>query len=152
MEMAGKGVSVTLFDMPDTIKIAKGIIKASGLKNIDFIRGDFLSDAVGNGYDLIFISQVIHSFSAENNAGLLGKCREALNPGGRIAVQEFYLDKNRAAPVSSALFSVNMLVNTAGGRCYSPREIRQWLSGLGFTGIREKKLDDTVLVTGKKSE
>ncbi len=151
MEMAGKGAAVTLFDMPDTIKIARGIIRKSGLGNIDFIKGDFMSDDIGSGYDLIFVSQVLHSFSPDGAISLLKKCRDALNPGGRIAVQEFYIDKSRAFPSNSALFSVNMLVNTEGGRCYPPSEIKQWLSGLTFKAIKEKVLDDTVLVVGEKS-
>jgi 2-polyprenyl-3-methyl-5-hydroxy-6-metoxy-1,4-benzoquinol methylase len=151
MEMARKGAVVTLFDVPDTIKIAQGIIRKSGIKNIDFIKGDFMSDNIGSGYDLIFISQVVHSFSPEGNISLLRKCKDALNPGGRIAVQEFYIDKSRAFPPNSALFSVNMLVNTESGRCYPPLEIKQWLSGLRFKEIKEKMLDDTVLVVGRKS-
>lgn len=151
MEMARKGAAVTLFDVPETVKIAQGIIRKSGLKNIRFIKGDFMIDGIGNGYDLIFLSQIVHAFSAEDSIALLKKCRDALNPGGRIAVQEFYIDKSRAYPPNSALFSVNMLVNTEGGRCYAPSEIKQWLSALKLREIKEKMLDDTVLVAGRKS-
>lgn len=47
-----------------------------------------------------------------------------------------------------ALFSVNMLVNTAGGRCYPPGEIKNWLSRAGLKELEEKLLDDTVLISG----
>ncbi|HEX8949375.1 MAG TPA: methyltransferase [Dissulfurispiraceae bacterium] len=149
MELAKKGIAVTLFDMPETVKIAKGVVGKSGLKNIDFIRGDFTVDDIGKGYDLIFISQILHAFSVKDSIRLLRKCRAALNPGGRIAIQEFYLAKDRTHPVPSALFSVNMLVNTPGGRCYAPSEIKQWLTQTGFSVMKEKMLDDTVLVMGR---
>jgi hypothetical protein len=43
-----------------------------------------------------------------------------------------------------------MLVNTSTGRCYTPQEMKKWLSETGFRNIREKLLQDTVLVTGTK--
>lgn len=59
IELFKKGVHVTLFDRPETIEIAKRIIK-SKIKNqnskISFFGGDFLIDEIGKGYDLIFIS------------------------------------------------------------------------------------------------
>lgn len=59
IELVKKGVHVTLFDRPETIEIAKRIIK-SKIKNqnskISFFGGDFLIDEIGKGYDLIFIS------------------------------------------------------------------------------------------------
>ena len=152
MEMAKKGVSVTLFDRPETIKIAKNIIGKSGVANIHFIEGDFLYDDMGSGYDLIFISQVLHSCSEGESLRTIEKSRRSLNRKGRIAIQEFYLEEDRTRPVQSALFSINMLVNTPEGRCYSPSEIRGWLSRSGFRAIREKMRDDSVLLIGEKGE
>lgn len=149
IEMAKNGVSVILFDLPETIKIAQDIIRESGVKSVDFIAGDFLSDDIGNGYDLIFISQVLHAFSADDNENLIRKSAEALNHGGKIVIQEFYIENNRANPARSAIFSVNMLVNTEGGRCYCPTEIKGWLYGAGFRNIQETTFDDCVILTAK---
>jgi len=152
MEMAKKGVSVTLFDRPETVEIAKSLIKKAKVKNIGFLSGDFLHDDIGNGYDLIFISQVLHSCSAKEALQVIKKAGDALNAGGRVVVQEFCLENDRAHPVQSALFSVNMLVNTAAGRCYSPLEIKGWLSRAGLRDIGDTMMDDTVLVFGKKEK
>lgn len=150
IEMAKKGVSVTLFDSPETVKIARELINRSGVKGIKFIEGNFLSDDLGKGYDLIFISQVLHAYSGDDNIRILEKCMKSLNSGGRISLHEFYIDKSRTYPVQSALFSINMLVNTEGGRCYSPSEIKKWLSDLEFVSIKEKLLDDSVLITADR--
>ncbi len=152
MEMAKRGVSVTLFDRPETIDVAKSVIKEAGRKNIGFLSGDFLDDGIGGGYDLVFISQVLHSCSEREGLRVVEKSRDALKVGGRIVVQEFYLGKDRAHPVQSALFSVNMLVNTARGRCYSSSEIKKWFSKAGLADIRDAMMDDTVLVFGKKGK
>ncbi len=149
IEMARKGVHVTLIDYPETVEIAKRLLKKEIVNIINFISGDFLSDNIGAGYDLIFISQILHAYSDKDNLDLLKKCKKSLNNGGRIVIQEFYISKDRTHPVQSALFSMNMLVNTQGGRCYSPEEIKSWLTKIRLKNIRETLIDDSVLITGK---
>lgn len=148
--LAKRGVKVTLFDMPDTVKIAREIVAETGVSAVDFIEGDFCVDAIGSGYDLILISQIFHAYAAEENLGILQRCASALNPGGRVAIQEFLIDKTLTSPLQGALFSVNMLVNTRAGRCYAPEEMKQWLSRAGFRAVRKKVMDDCVIMTGRK--
>lgn len=150
MEMAKKGVSVTLYDLPETIAVAKDIIASSGVKNIGFREGNFLSEPIGVGYDLVFISQVLHVFPEQENRAIIEKARDALNPRGRIAIQEFFMENDRTSPAPSALFSVNMLINSNAGRCYSPQEIKKWLADAGFRAVKHKRLHETVLVLGEK--
>jgi 3-hydroxy-5-methyl-1-naphthoate 3-O-methyltransferase len=150
--LAKRGVSATLFDVPETIAVARDVIRQSGVKGINMIEGDFMRDDIGGGYDLILISQVLHSFSAEDNVRIIRKSGKALNPRGRIVIQEFYLDESRTNPVHGVLFSINMLVNTVGGRCYSPHEIRSWLEETGFNEVTEKIMAGNVLVSGRSVE
>ncbi|OGW65076.1 MAG: hypothetical protein A3J72_09980 [Nitrospirae bacterium RIFCSPHIGHO2_02_FULL_40_19] len=148
--MAKKGISVTIFDTPETIEIAKEVIKKSGVKNINFLQGDFLADDFGRDYDLIFISQILHAYSEDDNIMVLKKCRNALNKNGRIVIQEFFIDKDRTHPVQAALFSINMLANTSGGRCYSPEEVKRWYLKTGFRKIQKQLLADSVLISAEK--
>lgn len=150
IELARRGISVTLFDLPDTVALAREFVSRAGARDVTFLEGDFLSAPIGAGYDLVFISQVLHSFSEETNIRLLSKVREALNPRGRIAIQEFYLEKSRTAPLPGALFSVNMLVNTEGGRSYSEQEIKGWLKDTGYVSMRSKRLNEAVLIIARK--
>lgn len=149
MAMAKKGVQATVFDLPETIAIARKVARREGVHGMTFIEGDFHSDSIGSGYDLVLISQIFHAFSADENIALLCKSRKALNPGGRVAVQEFPIDGTLTAPPHSALFSVNMLVATEMGRCYTTREMKQWLTEAGFRKTEVKKLPDTIVIQGK---
>jgi len=150
MELARHGIAVTLFDLPNTIEIAQKLVKEAKVRNMDFIAGDFHEDDIGNGYDLVFISQILHSLSEDESLALLKKSYQALNAGGRVAIQEFLLEEDRAHPVPGALFSVNMLVNTAAGRSYTAQEMKGWLAKAGFKSVKAKILGDTVLVSGRK--
>jgi 2-polyprenyl-3-methyl-5-hydroxy-6-metoxy-1,4-benzoquinol methylase len=148
--MAKKGVKVTIFDLPQTIAIAKRIARGEGAKGISFLAGDFHVDNIGTGYDLILVSQIFHAFSAEENIEILRKCEAALNRRGRVAVQEFPINEARTYPPRSALFSVNMLVGTEKGRCYTPQEMRDWLKKTGYKRIAIRNLPETVLIVGEK--
>ncbi len=147
--MSKKGVKATIFDLPETIAIAKKVARREGVKGLGFISGDFHQDSIGSGYDLILISQIFHAFSVKENIALLRKCRAALNPGGRVVVQEFPIDESRTLPPPSALFSMNMLVGTKNGRCYTISEMKKWLSGTGFRSAVVKKLPETIIIIGK---
>ena len=150
--MAKERIKSTVFDLPETIKIARKVARREGVRGIRFIAGDFHVDGIGSGYDLILLSQISHAFSAEENIALLRKCETAVNPGGRVVVQEFPINETRTSPPRSALFSVNMLVGTEKGRCYSPKEIKQWLAETGFKNVRVKYLAETVLIMGERRE
>ncbi len=149
IEMARRGVSAMLYDFPGTITIARKVVKQSGVSGVGFQKGDFLHDAVKGTFDLALISQVLHAYSAEDNLALLRKAKSILNPDGRVAIQEFFIEPNLAFPHYNALFSVNMLVNTTGGRCYASPEIRKWLKAAGFVNVREKMLGDSVMMIAK---
>jgi ubiquinone/menaquinone biosynthesis C-methylase UbiE len=148
--MTKQGVKATVFDRPETIAIARKVARREGVKGISFIAGDFQVDDIGSGYDLILLSQIFHAYSPEENIALLRKCKKAVNPGGRIAIQEFPINEMRTAPPHSALFSVNMLVGTDRGRCYSPKEMKQWLAEAGFKNSKVIDLPETVLIIGEK--
>ena len=151
IEMAKKGISVSLFDLPETVQIAKKILKEQNqiIPNLKFIEGDFLTDDIGKDYDLIFISQILHAFSAEDNLKILEKSAKALKKSGRLVIQDFIIDKTRTIPTKSALFSINMLVNAEGGRCYSSDEIKKWLNDVNLKNFREKIFEDCLLLIAK---
>lgn len=151
IELAKRGVAVTLFDLPNTVEVARETIRKAGVKRIVFRGGDFHFDELGSGYDLVIISQVLHSLSAIEAMALLVRAHQALAPRGVTALHEFRLNEDRAGPIPAALFSVNMLVNTAAGRSYTPREMRSWLKEAGFGSLAVKDLGDTVLITGRKT-
>jgi 2-polyprenyl-3-methyl-5-hydroxy-6-metoxy-1,4-benzoquinol methylase len=150
-EIARRGIAVTLFDLPETVAVARRISAETKGSSLDYISGNYLSDDIGHGYDLVFISHIFHSLSPEESVMLLNKASKALNPKGRVVVQEFYLKENRAYPVSGALFAINMLVNTTSGRSYPVQEIRKWFAQTGYKNIKANIQNETVLVSGKKA-
>ncbi len=142
---------VTLFDYPETLKIARRIARADGKGvRLNYKGGDFTTGPIGNDYDLILVSQIYHTYPEDASIALTSKCYDALLPGGRIAVQELPIERDKTSPVGSALFTVNMLVGTSGGNMYHSSEIGGWLRQSGFKQVKVTRLSATVLITAKK--
>lgn len=131
------GMRATVFDRPPVIKLAAKRLADTGLMDrIDLAAGDFYTDELPGGHDLVLLSAIIHQNSIEQNLDLYGKCFRALTTGGRILIRDHVMSPDRTQPPGGAMFAVNMLVATAGGNCYTFDEIREGLEKAGFTKAR----------------
>ena len=134
-------LQAVLFDLPETVPIAKEQIERHRLTGrIETMTGDYMADPLGEGYDVILVSNILHSLSFGEIVGLLEKVRSAMTPGGIAVVRDFHLDESRTGPLESALFAVNMLVSTEGGNCYTPVEMEEALGKAGFVRVRTKSI------------
>jgi ubiquinone/menaquinone biosynthesis C-methylase UbiE len=130
-----------VFDLPGPLRIARQEIARHQLtRRIHTLEGDFLTDPIGKGYDLIYVSNVIHALSKDEIRRLLIKVRRALVPGGAVMIKDFLLNRDLVHPPFASLFAINMLVNTPGGRAYGYDETRALLKRLGFCRFRRVRL------------
>ncbi|MFH1159610.1 MAG: class I SAM-dependent methyltransferase, partial [bacterium] len=97
--------------------------------------GDYLKDDFGSGFDLVFMSAIIHINSPEENRLLIRKGAEALNPGGRLVILDHIMTEDRTEPLVGALFAINMLVGTLHGDTYTKEEIRSWMLDAGLLDV-----------------
>ncbi len=126
-------LACVVFDLPETVAIAREVIAASGLaERVTAVEGDYFVDDFGEGFDVVYISNIIHSIGAEAIALIYRKAHAALVPGGRIMVKDFFLDDDRCSPVFGARFAVNMLVASEEGRAYTRAETIAALENVGF--------------------
>jgi len=142
----------TLFDRPLPLEVAREFITAEGLEERVLTQeGDALTGEFGADYDLVLISQVLHSFGPEDCARVVREAARALAAGGWLIVNEFALNEDRVSPPQAALFSVNMLANTEKGRAYTRNEIKEWMRAAGLGELKEEDLlGRSVLFYGKK--
>ncbi len=144
----------TVFDLKGTIEIARRHVHAAGLEErIRLLVGDYRSDPIPGQYDLIFLSNIIHSEGADENQRLMTKLCGNLCSGGRIVLKDHILDITRTEPPVGAIFSLLMLLTTQLGRCYSFDEIKTWLERAGFHAVTRIDLPPPLtssLVVGEK--
>lgn len=128
----------TIFDLPATLALTEGYVrKASLTSRIRLISGDYRVDEIPGNYDVIFLSNIIHSESFEVNQRLIVNLSSVLEPGGSVIVKDHILDSTRINPPVGALFSLLMLLTTQAGRCYAFDEVEAWMSAAGLTHIRQ---------------
>lgn len=135
-------LQATIFDLPDTEPITQENIKRNDLGHrIQFVGGDFLKDTIPGKYDCVFLSQIVHGYGPEVNLSLLKKAYEVIYAGGQIIIQDFILDESKTKPKFAAIFALNMLLHTEGGRSYTAKEIGNWLTEAGFKDVERIKVD-----------
>ncbi len=131
---AHPGMTGTIFDLPDVVRIGKEQVQEAGLTDrVSFIEGDMTQDPIGGGYDLALVSNIIHSFGPEENQALVHKCYEALEPGGMLIIKDFLLEDDRGGPAFGLMFAVHMMMHTTRGDTYTRAEVEQWCANAGFS-------------------
>lgn len=128
------GLHATIYDMPYALEVAKEVVAEHGLSDrVDLVAGDFLKDPVPGGYDLVLISNILHSYGDADCRRIVRTAADSLIPGGRLVISDFLMEPDRVHPEWAAIFSINMLVGTPEGRSYTAEEVRQlmWDNGIG---------------------
>ena len=147
-------LGATIFDLPGTLKITEGYVREAGLeKRISLVPGDYRADFIPGIYDVVFLSNIIHGESYDENQRLIGKLFSNLKPGGKIIIKDHILDESRTEPSVGAVFSLLMLLTTASGRCYSFEEVGIWMERAGFSHVQQVHLPPpltSALVIGTK--
>ncbi|HLE25179.1 MAG TPA: methyltransferase [Thermodesulfobacteriota bacterium] len=125
-----------VFDLPTALEITQEKIAESGFSDrIITCPGNFFTEELPKGSDVILLSMILHDWDPERNLMILHKCFNALPSGGTVIISELMMDDNKAGPVSAALMSLNMLIETEAGRNYSWAEYTEWLEKTGFKKI-----------------
>jgi 3-hydroxy-5-methyl-1-naphthoate 3-O-methyltransferase len=127
------GLKAIIFDLPQTIEIAKEVIAKYGVNDrVTTQGGNYFKDNFGQGNDGVLISAILHSMSPERSKILLKKAYDSMVTGGLVVVREGLLDEGGTSPLGAVLFSLNMLVNTGEGQSYTGKEIMELMQSAGF--------------------
>jgi hypothetical protein len=135
--------------LPNVLSLTAQYVRRAGLQDrVTLVSGDYDTDDLGRGFDLVFLSAIIHSNSPRGNRDLIRKGVAALSPAGQLVVQDFIVDEGRTSPPFAALFALNMLVGTQGGDTYTESEVRQWMLDAGLCRVarRDTSFGTSVIV------
>ena len=136
------GLRATIFDLPGTLETTRPLIQDAGLTGrVDFQAGDFNRDEIKGKFDACFLSHIIHGQDEEKNKKLFVKIFNALHPDGKLIVQDFFLNADKKSPQFPALFALNMLIHTEGGKSYSFEECESWMKSAGFLTVNRTHLN-----------
>lgn len=151
--LSNPGLRATVYDLPTSRPFAEQVIQRFDLADrIDFTEGNYLTESVDGTYDVAWLSHILHAEDPAGCRAILEKTVNALAPRGLIIVQEFILDDNGTGPLFPALFSLNMLVRTEGGRAYTEGELMEMLTESGAVHLERTAYrgpNDSGLIVGR---
>ena len=145
-------IRCTLLELPAVCDVARDYIEEGGVSDrVDTASIDMFRDAWPRGYDGMFFSNIFHDWDADTNQLLARRAHEALPRGGRIFLHEMLLAEDGSGPVTTASFSMLMLLGTRG-RQYTFGELRQILTSAGFTDVDSRATHGYYsIVSGRKA-
>ena len=128
----------TVCDRPAALDVAREIASTHKAgSRLSYMPLDLLTEAIPDTFDVIWYSNVLHIYSPQDNQALFLRALAALNPGGRLLIQDAFLhDREGLFPEEAGLFAVSMLLFTERGNTYKAAETRSWLTDAGFERIK----------------
>eukprot|EP00162_Nutomonas_longa_P011831 comp20770_c0_seq1/m.42784 comp20770_c0_seq1/g.42784 ORF comp20770_c0_seq1/g.42784 comp20770_c0_seq1/m.42784 type:complete len:360 (-) comp20770_c0_seq1:55-1134(-) len=96
---------------------------------LDFFRDTWPSPE--EGFNGIFMSNILHDWSQAQCMDLLTRSFNTLAHDGKIVLHEMLINDNRDGPLTTALFSIHMVVYTRGNQ-FTFAELASMLTRVGF--------------------
>lgn len=132
---AAKGI---LFDLPHVVRDAPALLQARGVAGRVAVESGSFFERVPSGGDAYLLSHIIHDWSEPQCLAILGHCRKAMKPGGRVLVIEMVLPPGNA-PHPGKMLDVMMLVGPGG----QERTEAEYAELLGKAGFRLRRVVPT---------
>jgi demethylspheroidene O-methyltransferase len=133
---AAPALRLMLFDLPPVAARGAARFAQAGLAaRAETFGGDFTTDDLPRGADLISLVRVLHDHDDDVVMGLLRRVRAALPPGGRLLVAEPMAGTAGAEAMGDAYFGFYLLA-MGRGRPRRPAELQAMLAAAGFAASR----------------
>jgi SAM-dependent methyltransferase len=132
-------LQATLFELPAAAALARQRLGGDpATRQVDVVAGDFFTDALPGGHDVLLIANVVHLFSPEHNCDLLRRARQAVPAGGRLLLVDFWTDSTHTQPRLAALMAGEFLVITGEGDVYGVADVRGWFAETGWRLVEHR--------------
>lgn len=127
-------------DLPGSARVGREIIARAGMSDrVAHREGDMFEADLGGPYDGALVFDIIHHLSAEQVVALLRRVREALKPGGTLAVLDMFRSDAKQQRASAA--AVGLLFHlTSGADLHSPDELAGFFREAGFGTPKRTKV------------
>jgi len=130
------GLELMLFDLPAVVERARAKLRRACLVDrTQFIAGDFLTDPIPAGADLITLVRILHDHDDQGVVTLLTSIRAALDRDGALLIAEPMAGARKSNRVADVYFAFYLLA-MGRGRARTSDEIVALLTAAGFRRTR----------------
>ncbi len=136
---AHEDMKAVVFDRPVVVKAAQQCIADHGMQDrISTMAGDYLTDDIGGGYDLVWASSTLNCAHGCLDE-LVAKIHGALNPGGLFASLADGLTDERTKP--DAMLAHIAMCLTGHDVRFEQGEIADAMLRVGFKSVRSRTIE-----------
>ncbi|PPQ32295.1 methyltransferase [Rhodoblastus sphagnicola] len=129
-------VEAQMLDLPQVAARARAALQTRGmLSRVTVHEGDFFSDSLPKGADVLSLIRVLHDHDDEAARAIIARAHDALEPGGTLLIAEPMGGGRGSDRVSDAYFNFYLLA-MGRGRTRSVAEITCLLEASGFSDVR----------------
>ncbi len=147
-------LDVTVFDLPEVVGITREFTEKHNLESqVKVIPGDFNNDDLGEGFDIIFASDVFYR-QEEAVKNVLQKIFKGLNPGGLVILKHWFLNEDGTGPLETVLFDFKLSLRGNNHHIYTKPEFISLLEEAGFEHAFDKDISfsskPSIILAGRK--
>jgi 3-hydroxy-5-methyl-1-naphthoate 3-O-methyltransferase len=133
-------MSVIVLELEPFCKVAIEYISKTNLQVKVKTEPLDLREPLPSGYDVAFMSNILHDYDKEKGTFLLKKILDSMTNDGVILISEWLIKDEKTGPAFPSLMRLNMIVESNGRRYYSFAEISKMLNAAAFNGIEKRPL------------
>ncbi len=126
-------VQIVAQDWPNVLKVAEDTAREANVQDrFCTIPGNVFDVDLGQGYDVVLLTNFLHHFDIPTCELLLKKVYASLSEHGKVVTLEYVPNEDRISPPEMAQFCLIMLATTPSGDAYTFREYDQMFRNAGF--------------------
>ena len=132
------GGTAVVNDLPGVIEVARRKTAEHEVSDrCRFREGDFHDIEIeADHYDMVVLGHVCRTEGPDGARHLIERAFDALVPGGRVLLADYFVDPERKFNPHSVLMGMTMMTSTVNGFPISNDQATTWLREAGFEAIR----------------
>ena len=148
------GLRATVLELEGAARIGRTLVEEAGFSDrVEYVVGDMFAADLGGPYDVVLAGQIVHHLSPADAVRLLERAREAVAPGGIVAVYE-----QERPPAGKRGHAIGVLTGLmffaySKARTYTCDEVAGFLRDAGLADVAVKRpirLPGTFVATGRR--
>jgi ubiquinone/menaquinone biosynthesis C-methylase UbiE len=141
--MCNKHASLTseILDLPGAIPVGEEMVAKAGMsERVSYRAGDMRAAEWGEGFDVLFLFNILHNLQEADAARALEQAFAALRPGGTIAVLEAQHAGGDGDLSFQEAFGEIFFYVLSSSMTWPAPVLRGWMEAAGFSSPKQKKL------------
>lgn len=149
------GLRATILDLPEAVEYAAPILAREGMgERVCHRTGNALSHELGNdAWDVVFLSQLVHHFTDEQNRDLMRRIARALKPGGVCVLLDMLRPSSPEGPGGVGAVLDLYFAATSRSGTWSLEALQAWQRDAGLAvekPLHLRTLPGAAMIVGRK--